>query len=182
MGEPPCMGRGQPNMGQPRRVKEGIGTGKEPVIMCQSLGGVRAFFSVTNIERENQTELCHAGLELWYLCVPMSVNGQRIINTLAEINAGENESCLVMSYSLQPCGLCSPWNSPGQNTGVGNLFLLQGIFPTRESNQGLLHCRWILYQLSYQGSPCIYKEIKTFTSTLLRSLTGDGCYPKVYKQ
>ena len=40
-----------------------------------------------------------------------------------------------------------------QNTEVGSLFLLQGIFLTQESNQGLLHCRWILYQLSYQGRP-----------------------------
>ena len=40
-----------------------------------------------------------------------------------------------------------------KNTGVDCLSLLQGIFPTQESNQGLLHCRWILYQLSYQGSP-----------------------------
>ena len=38
------------------------------------------------------------------------------------------------------------------NTGVGSLTLLQGIFLTQESNQGLLHCRWILYQLSYNGS------------------------------
>ena len=45
------------------------------------------------------------------------------------------------------------WDSPGQNTGVGSHSLLQGIFPTQESNQGLPHCRWILYQLSYQGSP-----------------------------
>ena len=47
----------------------------------------------------------------------------------------------------------SPWNSPGQNTGVGSLFLLQGIFPTQKLNQGLLHCRQILYQLSYNESP-----------------------------
>ena len=40
-----------------------------------------------------------------------------------------------------------------KNTGVGSLSLFQGIFPTQESNQGLLHCRQILYQLSYQGSP-----------------------------
>ena len=40
-----------------------------------------------------------------------------------------------------------------KNTGVGSLSLLQGIFPIQESNQGLLHCRWILYQLSYMGSP-----------------------------
>ena len=51
--------------------------------------------------------------------------------------------------SPSPHGLYSPWNSPGQNTGVGSLSLLQQIFPT----QGLLHCRWILYQLSYEGSP-----------------------------
>ena len=39
-----------------------------------------------------------------------------------------------------------------KDTGVGSLSLLQGIFLTQESNQGLLHCRQILYQLSYQGS------------------------------
>ena len=39
------------------------------------------------------------------------------------------------------------------NTGVGSFSLLQGIFPAKESNWGLLHCRQILYQLSYQGSP-----------------------------
>ena len=49
-------------------------------------------------------------------------------------------------------GLYSPWNSPGQNTGVDSLSLLQGIFPTQRSNSGLLHCRWILYQVSYEGN------------------------------
>ena len=57
-----------------------------------------------------------------------------------------------MSDFLQPNGLYSPWNSLGQNTGVGSLSLLQGIFPTQESNPGLLHCRQILYQLSHKGS------------------------------
>ena len=48
-----------------------------------------------------------------------------------------------------------PAEPPGKskNTGVGSLSLLQRIFPTQESNWGLLHCRWTLYQLSYQGSP-----------------------------
>ena len=41
----------------------------------------------------------------------------------------------------------------GQDTGVGSRSLLQGIFPTQGSNPGLPHCRWILYQLSHQGSP-----------------------------
>ena len=48
-----------------------------------------------------------------------------------------------MSDSLQPCGLHSPWNSPGRNTGVGSLSLLPWIFLTQESNQGLLHCKRI---------------------------------------
>ena len=51
------------------------------------------------------------------------------------------------------CRLYGPWNSPGQNTGVGGLSLLQGIFPTQGSNPGLSHCRRILYQLNYRGSP-----------------------------
>ena len=107
-----------------------------------------------------------------------------------------SESCSVMSSSLQPRGLYSPRDSPGQNigvrcfpspgdflnpgieprspalqmdslrteppgkpnnTGVGSLSLLQQIFPTQELNWGLLHCRWILYQLNYQGSPCAVK-------------------------
>ena len=42
-----------------------------------------------------------------------------------------------------------------QSTGVGSLSLLQWNFPTQESNQGLLHCRQILYQLRYQGSPSL---------------------------
>ena len=107
----------------------------------------------------------------------------------------ESESLSVVSDSLPPFALLdplySPWNSPGQNTGVGSLSLLQGIdagieprsftfqadslpaepqgkpentrvgslsllqqiFPTQELNWGLLHCRQILYQLSYQLSP-----------------------------
>ena len=47
-------------------------------------------------------------------------------------------------------GLYSPWNSPGQNTGVGSLS--QGIFPTQGLNLGLPHCRWILYHLNHQRS------------------------------
>ena len=65
-------------------------------------------------------------------------------NWFTVLDLSESESRSVKFYSLQP---------PSQNTGVGSLSLLQGIFPTQESNWGLLHCRWILYQLSYQGSP-----------------------------
>ena len=59
------------------------------------------------------------------------------------------QSCLTLRHHE----LYNPRDSPGQNTGVGSLFLLQGIFPTQGSNSGLPHCRQILYQLSHQGSP-----------------------------
>ena len=56
-------------------------------------------------------------------------------------------------HGLQPARFLGPWDSPGKHTGVGCHALLQGNFPTQELNWGLLHCRQILYQLSYQGSP-----------------------------
>ena len=61
-----------------------------------------------------------------------------------------------MSDSLQPSGL-SALNSPGQNTGVGSLSILQGIFPTQGLNPGLPHCKRILSQLSHKGNPRILK-------------------------
>ena len=64
-----------------------------------------------------------------------------------------SESHSVVSNSLQPHGLYSPWISPGQNTGVGSHFFFWVIFPSQGSNPDLPHCRWILYQLSHQGSP-----------------------------
>ena len=77
----------------------------------------------------------------------------------------ESKSHSVMSNSLWPHGLHSPCYSPGQNTGVSSLSLLQGIFLTQGLNPGLLCCKWILffclfvlckwilYQLSHKGSP-----------------------------
>jgi len=59
---------------------------------------------------------------------------------------------------IKPRSPILPPEPPGKpkNTGVGSLSLLQGIFPTKGSNWGLLHCRWILYQLSYNRSPNIH--------------------------
>ena len=59
------------------------------------------------------------------------------------------------SPALQADSLQAELPGKPKNTGVGSLSFLQGIFPIQESNWGLLHCRQILYQLSYQGSPCI---------------------------
>ena len=66
--------------------------------------------------------------------------------------------CLVISvlsdslrpYGLQPSRLLHPWDSLGKSTRVGCYALLQGIFLTQGSKSGLLHCRWILYQMSHQ--------------------------------
>ena len=63
-----------------------------------------------------------------------------------------NESHTIVSNSLEPHGLNSSCNSPGQNTGVDSLSLLQGIFSTQGSNPGLPQCGWILYQLSHKRS------------------------------
>ena len=64
-----------------------------------------------------------------------------------------NPGIKLRSPALQVDSL--PSEPPGKpmNTGVGSLCFLQGIFLTQELNQGLLHSRWILHQLSYQGSP-----------------------------
>ena len=67
----------------------------------------------------------------------------------------ESDSGSVVCDSLRPHGLHSPWDSPGQDTGVGSLSLLQGIFPIQGSNPGLPHCGRILYQLSHERSPRI---------------------------
>ena len=58
-----------------------------------------------------------------------------------------------------PWTIHSPWNAPGQNTAVGSLSLLQGIFLTQDSNPDLPHCRQILYKLSYKGSPRILEWV-----------------------
>ena len=61
-----------------------------------------------------------------------------------------SQSCLTL---CDPMNLYSPWNSPGQDTGVGSLSLLQGIFPIQGLNPGLPHGRQIFHQLSHKGSP-----------------------------
>ena len=160
--------------------------------------GIRVNHQIlTNLEIFIWYELTE--LALWKLAIGFLVPKQKEKIWLSEFYFWKSrhflivsESHSVMSTCLGPCGLYSPWNSLGQNTGVvavpfprgssqpghptqascisGRFFtswatreaknsgacglsLLQWIFPTQESNQSLLHCRRILYQLSYQGSP-----------------------------
>ena len=89
-----------------------------------------------------------------------------------------SESHSVVSSSLWPHGLYGPWNSPGQNTGVGSLSLLQGIFPTQGLNPDLPLRRQILYQLSHKGSPRILEWVAlpfSSRSSQPRSGTGFSC-------
>ena len=77
----------------------------------------------------------------------------------------------------------TPWDSPGQATGVGSLSLLQGIFPTQGSNSGLPRCRWTLYQLSHQGSSENARSISVlgagiFCGNHLRNDNGEEGYFK----
>ena len=59
--------------------------------------------------------------------------------------------------SLQADSLSAEPQGKPKNTGVGSISHLQGIFLAQESNWGLLHCRWILYQLSHKGNQ-IYQD------------------------
>ena len=99
----------------------------------------------------------------------MSSDFMAAVTICSDFRAQEEEIChyfhlfpplKVKMKVAQSCpALCdpwttySPWNSPGHNTGVGSLSLLQGIFPTQGLNPGLLHCRQILYQLSHREAP-----------------------------
>ena len=89
-----------------------------------------------------------------------------------------SESCSVVSDSLKPQGLYSPWNSPGQNTGVDSLSLLLGIFPTQGSNQGLPGCRQL--QKQNDSSLAIKAKSRTYTSLLYNACAPllSGCRPK----
>ena len=79
-----------------------------------------------------------------------------------------NRVRLLQSHGLQTARLLCACDSPGRNTGVRCDFLLQRIFLTQESNPGLLHCRQILYRLSYERSPLISK-VKVARLTLCGS-------------
>ena len=115
-----------------------------------------------------------AFLSLWYpKCLNSSFYLVDAIIFFSIVSVFPTESD---SDSLQPHGLYSPWNSPGQNTGVGSLFLLQGIFPAQGSNWGLLHCRQILYQLSYQGSPINIHYIIRRRSLCFSDISLQGCW------
>ena len=93
---------------------------------------LKIFIRKTNID----------GTMEWMFVSPQNSHVEVLLSSVMVFGyGGETESCPVVSDSLGPHGLYSPWNSPGQNTGVGSLSLLQGIFPTQGLNPGVPHCR-----------------------------------------
>ena len=79
------------------------------------------------------------------------------VHTQLDIQVVEMEHQVIWIYKISKKEKKRiPWNSPGQNTGVGSRSLLQGIFLTQGPNPGLPHCRQILYQLKPAGKPTKY--------------------------
>ena len=111
-------------------------------------------------KESNRTE--QLSLSLWELLATarMVMALPHVISTFGAecvtIWASESESCPVWFFLTLWTIQYSPWNTHGQNTGVGSHCLLQGIFPTQGLNLGLSHCRWILYQLNHQGGGNIF--------------------------
>ena len=91
------------------------------------------------------------GLQPARLLCPWGVSRQEWVAMSS--SRGSSQPRNPRSPTLQVASLPSEPPGKPKNTRVGSLSLLQGIFLTQESNRGLLHCRWILHQLSYQGSP-----------------------------
>ena len=83
------------------------------------------------------------------LCDPMAYTVHGILFSRRSSQSRDQSQ----PHALQADSLLAEPPGKPKNTGVGSLSLLQWIFPTQELKRGLLHCRWVLYQLSYQGSP-----------------------------
>ena len=112
----------------------GVGDGQGGLACCGSWGHKELDMT----ERLDWTELIVIADTLKYcLCHWSEVKVAQVCPTL----------CNTVDYSLR--------DSPGQNTRMGSLSFLQGIFPTWGSNPGLPNCKQILYQLSHKGSPRI---------------------------
>ena len=103
---------------------------------------------------------------IWSPSPGLRDEGVRMVTVGGQHPGTQVAVCVLVALSCLT--FCDPmaclWNSPGKNTGVGCHCLLQGIFPTQGSNLGLLHCRQILYHLSYQGSPGLLQITALFPS------------------
>ena len=122
-----------------------------------------------------------------YICVHISMHTQTIISQYI-CQPRQNEILLWgnIKYhnwnwkSLSSAQLfTTSMDSPGENTGVGSLSLLQGIFPTQGSNPGLLHCRQKFYQLSHKGIGKVDINNMTNWNANYRALTASPLPPHI---
>ena len=131
------------------------------------------WWSLVHESRKHQISLCkatdkrlkilkvlvaahHRKGRVWILIpIPNTSNDSKENMLIMRESESENERHSVLSDSVTPWD--SPWNSPGQNIGVGSVPSSKGSSQPKGSNPGLPHWRWILYQLSHQGS--IIREI-----------------------
>ena len=113
--------------------------------------------AVQCLAAQSWSTFCDPRLQAARLLCPWRFFRQEYWSGLPYPPVGDHPNPGIKSKSptLQTNSLPSEPPAKPKNTGVGSLSFLQGIFLTQESNQGLLHCRWILYQLSYQGSPVL---------------------------
>ena len=88
------------------------------------------------------------------LCISAPGHMYKNVHVLCLVAQLRSTLCDPMDCS--PPGSSVHRDSPGKNTGVGCHALFQGIFPNQGLNSNLLHCRWILYCLSHQGSPRMF--------------------------
>ena len=110
------------------------------------------------------------GLEPTRLLCPWGFSKQEYWSRLPWPPLGDLPNLGIKSRSpaLQIDSLPSEPLGKPKNTGLVSLSLLQWLFPTQESNWGLLHCRHIIYQLSYEGSPILF-SVQSLSHVLLFS-------------
>ena len=124
--------------------------------VCFLLYSVKTLEEVHYLVKTLESEICSVtsnSLQPIYYTVQRILQA-RILEWVAFSSPGDLPSPGIVrrSPTLQADSLSAELQRKWKNTGVGSLSLLQGIFPTQELNWALLHCRQILYQLSYQGS------------------------------
>ena len=112
-------------------------------VLCLSLSHVRLFVTPWTVARQDPLFIGFSRPEYW--------------SGLSFPPPGDlpNPEIKPRPPTLQANSLPSKPSGKSMNTGIGSLFLLQGIFLTQESNTGLLNCRQILYHLSHRGSPIV---------------------------
>ena len=116
----------------------GDGKGQGSLSCCSPLGCK----SWTRLSKEQQTQIINSATE--------EQNGDFLWKW-------KSLSCVLLIVT--PRTVYIPRDYPGQNTGVGSLSFLQGIFPAQGSNPDLPHSRWTLYQLSHKKSPRILEWV-----------------------